>query len=37
MFIEYGQNINKQYLVDKAILVKMGGVYITYVADFDKG
>ncbi len=25
------------YLIDKAILGKMGGVYVTYVADVDKG
>ncbi len=26
-----------QYLIDKSILGKMGGVYVTYVADVDKG
>ncbi len=37
MFIEDGQNVNKQYLIDKAILGKMCKVYVTYVADIDKG
>ncbi len=38
MFIEYGQNVNKHHISqNKAILGKMGGVYVTYVADFDKG
>ncbi len=36
MFIEYGQNINK-HDVDKAILGKNHGVYVTYVDDVDKG
>ncbi len=35
-YIEYGQNVNKQYFIDKAILGKMGGVYETYVADADE-
>ncbi len=26
-----------RYLIDRAILGKMGGVYVTYVADVDKG
>ncbi len=37
MFIEFGQNVNKWYLIDEAILGKMGVVYVTYVADADKG
>ncbi len=36
MFIEYGQNVNKQYFKDKAILGKMDGVYVTFEADVDK-
>ncbi len=37
MFSEYGQNVNiKVCLIDKDILGKMGGVYVTYVADVDK-
>ena len=29
-FIEYGQNVNKHYIsIDKTILGKMGGVYVT--------
>ncbi len=28
--------IKVQYLIDKAILGKMGGVYVNYVADTDK-
>ncbi len=35
--IVYGQNVNKQYLTDKAILGKMGGLYVTNVANVDKG
>ncbi len=29
--------VNKQYLMDNAILRKMGGVYVTYMANVDKG
>ncbi len=36
-FIEYGQNVKKTFLMDKAILGKMGGVYVTYAVDVDKG
>ncbi len=35
-FIEQGQNVNKQYLIDKAIVGKMGEVYVAYEADVDK-
>ncbi len=37
MFIEYRQNLNTRYLINKAVLEKMGGVYVTYVANVDKG
>ncbi len=38
MFIEYGQNCKQtQYLIDKVTLGKMCRVYVTYVADVDKG
>ncbi len=38
MFIEYGQNVNKcDISAITAILGKMGGVYVTYVADVNKG
>ncbi len=37
MFAEYGQNVNKQYLIDKAILGKKSVVYVTHFADVDKG
>ncbi len=37
-FIEYGQNVKKpQYLKYKAVLGKMCGVCIIYVAGVDKG
>ncbi len=37
-FTEYGQNVKKTlYLIDKAILGKTNGVYVTYVANVDKG
>ncbi len=38
-FTECGLNVHKQapYLIDKAILGKMGGIYVTYVADADEG
>ncbi len=35
-FIEYGQNVNKHNISDKAMWGKMGGVYVTCVADADK-
>ncbi len=34
---EHGQSINKQYHINKAILGKMGGVYVINMADVDKG
>ncbi len=37
MFAEYGKNVNKQYLIDKAILCKKSVVYVTHFADVDKG
>ncbi len=37
MFKEYGQNVNKYHITDKAIVGKMGGVYVTNVADVDEG
>ncbi len=36
MCIEYGQNENKQYLMEKVILGKMSGIYGIYVANVDK-
>ncbi len=35
-FIYYGQNVNKK-ISPKAILGKMCGIYVTDVADVDKG
>ncbi len=34
MWTKYKQT---RYLIDKAILVKTGGVYVTFVTDVDKG
>ncbi len=36
-FTEYRQNVSKHHLIDKAILGKMGVVYVKYVAHVDKG
>ncbi len=35
-FVEYGQNVNKPHLIEKADLGKIGGVYVTDVADLIK-
>ncbi len=35
--IECGQTKQTRYLVYKAILGKIGGIYATYVTDVDKG
>ncbi len=36
-YIEYGKCKRTQYFIDKAILGKMCGVYVTYMANVDKG
>ncbi len=37
MFTEYKQNVDKWYLTGEALFGKMGGVYVTEVANVDKG